>query len=170
MCTGARKNCGYLGPIEQADSQETYGICPICEQYPLVMRSGRRGPFFACSGYSMIKCNFTAEVGVDGNPQPRATFGPCLDPKCSGGEIVVRMGRRGEFYGCSSYPKCRFTAPKKKLNDKCPNCAGTLVTGPHKTDGVASALCTNCDWAQQGSLKPLEDNLGVGPQDKVTTN
>jgi DNA topoisomerase-1 len=165
MCTGTKKNCGYLGPVEQTDSQENYGICPLCEQYPLVMRSGPRGPFIACSGFTMIKCSFTAEVGADGKPQPKRTFGPCLDPKCNGGEIVVRHGKRGEFYGCNSYPKCRFTAPRKKLDEKCPNCAGLLVTGPHKVDGAASTLCTTCDWSQQESIKAPEDNLSVNPTD-----
>ena len=30
-------------------------------------------------------------------------------PKC-GGTLVRRTGRYGSFYGCSNYPKCRFTA------------------------------------------------------------
>jgi ssDNA-binding Zn-finger/Zn-ribbon topoisomerase 1 len=167
MCTGARKNCGYLGPVEQPDSQATYGICPMCEEYPIVTRNGPRGPFFGCSGYTITKCPYTAEVGVDGNPQPRATFGPCRDPKCSGGEIVVRMSKRGPFYGCSSYPKCRFTAPRKKLDEKCPSCAGALVTGPHKAEGATSALCTDCDWSRQGSIEPLEDSLGVDLEAKA---
>ena len=29
-------------------------------------------------------------------------------PKC-GGALVVRSGRRGRFWGCSSFPKCRYT-------------------------------------------------------------
>jgi restriction system protein len=29
-------------------------------------------------------------------------------PKC-GSEIVLRSGNRGEFYGCSSFPKCRYS-------------------------------------------------------------
>lgn len=29
-------------------------------------------------------------------------------PKC-GSELVKRVGSRGEFWGCSSFPKCRFT-------------------------------------------------------------
>ena len=31
-------------------------------------------------------------------------------PEC-GKQLVVRRGRRGPFYGCSGYPKCRFTKP-----------------------------------------------------------
>ena len=29
-------------------------------------------------------------------------------PKC-GGQLVLRHGRYGNFYGCSNYPKCKFT-------------------------------------------------------------
>ena len=29
-------------------------------------------------------------------------------PKC-GNNLVVRNGKRGSFYGCQGYPKCRFT-------------------------------------------------------------
>ena len=32
-------------------------------------------------------------------------------PKC-GGELVLRKGKYGKFYGCSNYPKCRFTVTK----------------------------------------------------------
>lgn len=32
-------------------------------------------------------------------------------PRC-GGKLVLRQGRYGSFYGCSNYPKCRFTAEK----------------------------------------------------------
>ena len=30
-------------------------------------------------------------------------------PKC-GGTLIQRTGKFGRFYGCSNYPKCRFTA------------------------------------------------------------
>ena len=29
-------------------------------------------------------------------------------PRC-GGKIVLRHGSYGSFYGCSNYPKCKFT-------------------------------------------------------------
>ena len=29
-------------------------------------------------------------------------------PRC-GGELVLRKGQSGKFYGCSNYPKCKFT-------------------------------------------------------------
>lgn len=35
-------------------------------------------------------------------------------PSC-GGNLVARNGKRGPFYGCSNYPKCRYTADIKGL-------------------------------------------------------
>ncbi|MEE0651535.1 MAG: topoisomerase DNA-binding C4 zinc finger domain-containing protein [Segatella copri] len=29
-------------------------------------------------------------------------------PQC-GGQLVLRNGRYGFFYGCSNFPKCKFT-------------------------------------------------------------
>lgn len=39
-----------------------------------------------------------------------------LETKCPfcGSELVRRRGKYGEFWGCSAYPKCRFTRPVKK--------------------------------------------------------
>ena len=31
-------------------------------------------------------------------------------PRCNG-ELKIRNGKNGKFYGCSNYPKCRFTMP-----------------------------------------------------------
>ena len=36
----------------------------------------------------------------------KVALGIC--PKC-GGNLVLRTGKYGNFYGCSNYPKCRFT-------------------------------------------------------------
>ncbi|MBI5881147.1 topoisomerase DNA-binding C4 zinc finger domain-containing protein [archaeon] len=32
---------------------------------------------------------------------------PC--PKCGTGKLVLRKSIYGSFYGCSTYPKCRYT-------------------------------------------------------------
>ena len=31
-------------------------------------------------------------------------------PRCNG-ELKLRTGKYGKFYGCSNYPSCKFTAP-----------------------------------------------------------
>ncbi|MDR2790988.1 MAG: type I DNA topoisomerase [Campylobacteraceae bacterium] len=55
-------------------------------------------------------------------------------PEC-GSELVLRVGKFGEFVACSNYPKCKYTknigkAPKKepvKLSVKCPECGGDII-------------------------------------------
>ena len=37
-----------------------------------------------------------------------------LCPKC-GGVLSIKKGKYGEFYGCSNFPKCRFT---KKVSNQ----------------------------------------------------
>jgi len=56
-------------------------------------------------------------------------------PKC-GSALVIRIGRYGKFLACSSFPRCRYTAPldeqeKKIVNqltdEKCPKCGSPMV-------------------------------------------
>jgi DNA topoisomerase-1 len=87
--------------------------CPQCGSTMELKRS-RFGPFFSCSNYP--KCKFNANLrgeakkeGEERLPAPARpkavrTDIPC--PEC-GAPLVVRVGRRGKFLGCSNYPKCR---------------------------------------------------------------
>lgn len=40
--------------------------------------------------------------------------------KCErcGGELILRKGKFGEFYGCSNFPKCRYTKEKQSYLEK----------------------------------------------------
>lgn len=52
-----------------------------------------------------------------------------LCPECQS-PLIIRMGRYGKFYGCSNFPKCRFTEPFKnnKTGVHCPECqTGEIV-------------------------------------------
>lgn len=43
-------------------------------------------------------------------------FGEYTCPKCKRGDLVIRQGNRGKFWGCTNYPDCKFTQkidPKK---------------------------------------------------------
>lgn len=44
-------------------------------------------------------------------------------PKC-GAPLLIRLGKFGEFYACSKFPKCRYTESLEKntLGIKCPQC------------------------------------------------
>lgn len=66
------------------------------------------------SGYynkiTLLKnCNSISEkqhVNAIHEKQARLEQGIC--PRC-GKKLVIRKGKYGEFYGCSGYPKCKFT-------------------------------------------------------------
>jgi DNA topoisomerase-1 len=97
-----------------------------------------KGTFVGCSAYPKCKVTYPIPRGTNilktkcekcslpmisfGKPRQRA----CLDPKCGregqepsneavgicpqcGNQLIKRMGRYGEFIGCSGFPKCRFT-------------------------------------------------------------
>ncbi len=74
---------------------------------PMVIRTGKRGRFMACSAWPA--CRNTCSVGEDGKPiKPIVSEVPC---ELCGAQMVVRFSRRGPFLGCTSYPKCRGTKP-----------------------------------------------------------
>jgi DNA topoisomerase-1 len=89
--------------------------CPKCGK-PMVIKFGRYGKFVACSGYPECKYTkpFLVKIGVK-----------C--PQC-GGEIVERRSKKKRiFYGCSSYPDCRFIINARPLPQPCPQCGGLLT-------------------------------------------
>ncbi|HEU4391297.1 MAG TPA: type I DNA topoisomerase, partial [Blastocatellia bacterium] len=96
-------------------------MCPQCGKH-LIIKQGRFGPFTACSNYP--KCKYIKQelTGVS-----------C--PEC-GGDIVVKKGKRGKsFYGCGSYPDCKFALWDKPLARSCPMCGARFVVEKTKKDG-----------------------------------
>ncbi len=79
---------------------------------PMVIKEGRYGQFLSCSRYPDCKNpkEFTRENGrivIKHKEAPQIRE----DIKCEkcGKPMVVRRSRRGQFLGCSGYPKCRST-------------------------------------------------------------
>lgn len=102
-------------PEHKSEPEKVNRPCPECG-HDLVIRWGRFGKFISCSNFP--KCRYTEpileKIGV----------------KCpeDGGDIIQRKTRKGRvFYGCSNYPECQFTSWKRPVQERCPNCAGTLV-------------------------------------------
>jgi len=109
-------------PVRDEPTGQT---CEKCGA-PMVVKNGRRGPFMACSAFP--KCRNTKPLpkdeAADGEAGPKTgrkvarkrparrkakaipTDRDC--PDC-GAKLVIRSGRRGQFLGCSAYPKCRHT-------------------------------------------------------------
>jgi DNA topoisomerase-1 len=131
-CSGYPK-CKNTRPIAEitdgkavatAAQPEVKEVCEKCGA-PMVVRTGRRGSFLACSAYP--RCRNTkplpagqAEpVGQTGPPDRAGSSGAAAKPakpkpieteeKCDncGKPMLLREGRYGPFLGCSGYPKCK---------------------------------------------------------------
>jgi DNA topoisomerase I len=78
--------------------------CPECGK-ELIVRVGKFGKFFACSGFPDCKHTEAMEEIVENVKCP-------LDS----GDVVVRRTKKGKtFYGCKNWPECKFaswTKPK----------------------------------------------------------
>lgn len=109
-------------------------VCDKCGK-PMVLKMGRFGRFYACSGYP--ECKNTKPV-EDETP-PDVPEGEETCEKC-GGKMAVRRGRFGPFLACENYPDCKNTKKLKqskdgsiivqkdeKLDEKCPECGAHLV-------------------------------------------
>ena len=106
--------------------------CPKCGS-PMVIKQSRYGKFTACSNYPT--CKYIK------NEKEEKEVKEIMDcPKCDG-KVVERKTKKGKiFYGCSNYPKCDFASWDKPIEEKCPNCNGTLT---EKKDRIK---CMNCDY------------------------
>jgi len=72
-------------------------------------------------------------------------------PKC-GAPLIIRLGRFGKFYGCSAWPKCKYTKPleKEKLGIKCPKCKKGDIVVKRTKKGKVFYGCSSwpkCDFA-----------------------
>ena len=124
-----------FGAYEQS---RIVGECE-CGGNLITISSPRGGKFVGCSKYPDCKNTYSLPAGASvlktkcekcglplisyGKPRQRA----CLDFECANGgqkssndivgkcpdcgsDLIKRMGRFGEFIGCTGFPKCRFTS------------------------------------------------------------
>ena len=110
--------------------EKTDEICPECNKHHLVIKLGRNGKFYGCSGYP--DCKYTrafAETEEEKKQEQEIVEGRKC-PKCES-DLVIKEGRYGKFIGCSQYPKCKFIESLNKPEDTgvtCPSCKkGSLL-------------------------------------------
>jgi DNA topoisomerase-1 len=89
-------------------------------------------------------------------------------PQCHKGKLVVRTGRFGKFFSCSTFPDCNFTKPfVEETNVICPKDSGKVIIKKTRK-GRKFYGCSNypnCDFAAW----KLEDIKGGGvAKPKVT--
>ncbi|RKX71352.1 type I DNA topoisomerase [candidate division WOR-3 bacterium] len=93
---------------------QTKKTCPVCGR-EMVIRMGRYGKFYACSGFP--GCRYTESMEYEEVDKT------C--PKC-GTKLVIRYGKRGRFLSCPRYPECRHTEPFE-IDTPCPICGGKMI-------------------------------------------
>ncbi len=132
--------------VQKADvtTEKTEEICPDCGK-PLLIRLGKYGRFYACSGFPECRHvrNLKNSDGVDAPEEPQLT-----DEKCEqcGKPLVVKQGRYGTFFGCSGYPACKFIRPLKKpvtLDVACPDCGSGKIMEKKSRRGKIFFSCSN---------------------------
>ena len=86
----------------KAETQPSEYTCPKCGE-PMVIRSGRRGRFLACSGFP--KCRNTRPLPEEEKRLAELADGQVCD--VCGKPMAARRGRYGLFLGCTGYPDCK---------------------------------------------------------------
>lgn len=148
----------FYQPFEEAVREATVNIVKIkmpdevtkevCEKCgsPMVVKTGRHGPFLACSAFPKCKNAkpYRIKTGVD-----------C--PRC-GGDLVERRRKDNKvFYGCATFPACNFAVNQRPLAAPCPQCGGLLVAS-----GEGRGRCTQCKF--KGPVVEEREEMAVAAQ------
>lgn len=150
--------------VSRADvtEEKTEEKCPEC-QSSLVIKLGKRGRFYGCTGYP--DCSYTRDAGDSADAVQEEIDRDC--PKCSS-KLIIRHGRYGKFIGCSGYPNCKHIEPLNKPKETgvtCPKCkVGEIVERRSKRGKVffscnkyptcqyalwnepVAEVCPSCKW------------------------
>ena len=133
--------CKYtrnVGDSAQAEPQAAGLTCPTCGR-PMVYKEGRFGRFIACSGYPECKTTRPITIGIG-----------CPQEGC-GGELTERRSKRGKpYWGCASYPTCKFVVWQRPLAVPCPKCAAPFVV-VRASRGKRYVACwrEGCDYRRE---------------------
>jgi len=101
-------------PVEVGE-QDAEEYCENCGR-PMVLKKGRFGTFYACSGYP--DCKTTKQIGGAQRKPDVLLEDKC--PLCDH-QLAIKSGRFGEFTACSNYPKCKYVV-QKTTGVPCPKC------------------------------------------------
>jgi DNA topoisomerase I len=151
-CTNTRELTVDLPDVDKVDltEQDAEEYCENCGR-SMVLKKGRFGTFYACSGYP--DCKTTKRIGGE---QKKADVP--LDEKCPncGNNLVMKSGRFGEFTACSNYPECKFVK-QKTIGVKCPNCSEGEIVERRSKRGKTFFGCNrypDCDFVAWGKPMP----------------
>jgi len=150
-CTNTRELTVDLPDVDKAalGEQDEQEYCENCGR-PMVLKKGRFGQFFACSGYP--DCKTTKQIGGEQRKDVP------LEEKCPqcGNHLVQKYGRYGEFVACSNYPTCKYVK-QKTIGVKCPNCSEGEIVERRSKRGRTFYGCNrypDCDFVAWGKPVP----------------
>jgi DNA topoisomerase-1 len=111
------------GEVTKSDvtTEATDEQCPQCGNQ-LVVKLGKFGRFYACSGYP--ECKYIRPLEKEGKEQEEPVFSDEKCDKC-GSQMLIKQGRYGKYLACSSYPSCKNIQPlvkPKGTGIRCPEC------------------------------------------------
>ena len=152
-CTYTRELTVDLPDVDKVDlaEQGDEEYCENCGR-PMVLKKGRFGTFFACTGYP--DCKTTKPIGgTQKKPDVQ------LEEKCPncGSNMVLKTGRFGEFTACGNYPTCKFVK-QKTIGMKCPECSEGEVVERRSKRGKTFYGCNrwpDCNFVTWG--KPVQE-------------
>ena len=153
-CTSTREPTPDMieggGDMEFTEQDETE-YCENCGR-EMVLKKGRFGTFYACSGYP--ECKTTKPVGGEQKKADVPLDEDC--PMCKS-KLMLRYGRFGEFTSCSNYPTCKYIK-QKTIGVKCPSCSDGEVVERRSKRGKTFFGCNKypeCDFVAWG--KPIPE-------------
>ncbi|MBI1785451.1 topoisomerase DNA-binding C4 zinc finger domain-containing protein, partial [Candidatus Sumerlaeota bacterium] len=136
---------GEDGTVEIVKDEVTDKVCPNCGKQ-MVIKSGRRGRFLACSGYPDCKTSQPLPIGVK-----------CARPGCSGELLERRSGKGKTFYACSAYPECNFSVWELPVKVKCEACGEEkFMVGKEPKQKVLGCERKECPYPQAYSAEKAE--------------
>ena len=153
-CTYTRELTVDLPDVDKVDlaEQGDEEYCENCGR-PMVLKKGRFGTFFACTGYP--DCKTTKPIGGTQKKPDVALDEKC--PQC-GNNMVLKTGRFGEFTACGNYPTCKYVK-QKTIGMKCPECTdGEVVERRSTKRGKTFYGCNrwpDCNFVTWG--KPVQE-------------
>lgn len=121
-------------------------VCDKCGA-PMLRKTGKYGPFLACSNYP--KCSNIKSENVE-----------VSDVKCDkcGEYMIYKTGKYGKFLACPNYPTCTNVKPlnEEKSAEKCEKCGGEMTV---KNGRFGKYLqCGSCS-----NTKSIVEKAGVCP-------
>jgi DNA topoisomerase-1 len=153
FCTYTRELTVDLPDVDKVDlteqGEEEY--CENCGR-PMVLKKGRFGTFYACTGYP--DCKTTKQIGGKQTKADRPLDEKC--PQC-GNHLVMKSGRFGEFTACSNYPACKYVK-QNTIGVKCPECSEGEIVERRSRKGKTFYGCNRypeCKFVAWG--KPVQE-------------